>query len=156
MTTVQFDSQKIEQLLKVATSERQRKMYQALLDKAQKQERSSTKNKRPETISSTEKTAQTKTKTSTKTQKKTKTIKKNQKVATQSTSTEAATSTKHSTKNVTESSPLPPTAVTPEPAPSNIEPALQTELKSQSKKKQPAIKAPIFQAIGTMIATPYF
>ncbi len=157
MTTVQFDSQKIKQLLKSATSERQRKMYQALLEKAQKQERSSTKNKRAETISSTEKTAQTKTKSSTKTQKKTKTVKKNQKVATQSTSTEASTTTKQSSQNLTESSPLPPTSA--EPAPSTIEPAPQTESKSQSKKKkkkQPAVKTPIFQALGTVIATPYF
>ena len=159
MTTAQFDSQKIEQLLNAATSERQRKMYQALLDKAQKQERSSTKNKIPETIPSTEKTAQTKTKSSTKTQKKTKTVKKNQKVATQSTSTEASTTTKQSPKTLTEFSPLPPTPETPEPAPSTIEPAPQTEPKSQSKKsqkKQPETKPPIFQALGTMIATPYF
>ena len=103
MTTAQFDSQKIEQLLKSATSERQRKMYQALLEKAQKQERSSTKNKRAETIPSTEKTAQTKTKSSTKTQKKTKTVKKNQKVATQSTSTESSTTTKKIPQTITES-----------------------------------------------------
>ena len=160
MTTVQFDSQKIEQLLKSATSERQRKMYQALLDKAQKQERSSTKNKRSETIPSTEKTAQTKTQSSTKTQKKTKTLKKNQKVATQPTSTEASTTTKQSSQTLTESSSLPPTSA--EPAPSTIEPAPQTEPQSQSKKKkkkkkqQPAVKTPIFQALGTMIATPYF
>ncbi len=157
MTTAQFDSQKIEQLLNAATSERQRKMYQALLEKAQKQERSSTKNKRAETISSTEKTAQTKTKSSTKTQKKTKTVKKNQKVATQSTSTEASTTTKQSSQTLTESSPLPPTSA--EPAPSTIEPAPQTESKSQSKKKkkkQPATQTPRFQALGTVIATPYF
>ena len=159
MSIVQFDSQKIEQLLNSATSERQRKMYQALLDKARSQERSSTKNKRPEATPSTEKTAQTKPKSSTKTQKKTKTVKKNQKVATQSTSIEASTTTKQSPQTLTESSPLPPTSATPEPASSTIEPAPQTEPKPQSKKsesQQPATKPPIFQALGTMIATPYF
>ena len=166
MTTVQFDSQKIEQLLNTATSERQRKMYQALLDKARKQERSSTKNKRSETIPSTEKTAQTTTKSSTKTQKKTKTVKKNQKVATQSTTTEVSTTTKQpskqSSKTLTESSPLPPAPVTSETIASTstaTEQAPQTEPQSQSKKKkkkQPATKSPIFQALGTLIATPYF
>ena len=132
MSIVKFDSQKIEQLLNSATSSRQRKMYQALLDKARSQERSSTTDQTSKTTSSTEKTAQTTTKTQTKTQKKTKTVKKNQKFSPQSATTEVSTPTKQSSK---------------------------TEPKSQSKKsqkKQPAVKPPIFQAIGTMIATPYF
>ena len=164
MSIVQFDSQKIEQLLNSATSERQRKMYQALLDKARSQELSSTVNKAPETTPSTEKKAQTTTKgqTKTKTQKKTKTVKKNQKTTPQSATTEASTPTKQSSKTVTESSPLPPTPETPQPAPSAIDQAPQTEPKSQSKKskkskkKQTAAKPTIFQAIGTVIATPYF
>ncbi len=163
MSIVQFDSQKIEQLLNSATSERQRKMYQALLDKARKQERSSTTNKTPETTPSTEKKTQTTTKgqTKTKTQKKTQTVKKNKKTTPQSVTTEVSTSTKQSTKTVTESSPLSPTAETPQPAPSAIDQAPQTEPKSQSKKskkskkKQTAAKPTIFQAIGTVIATPY-
>ncbi len=160
MSIVQFDSQKIEQLLNSATSERQRKMYQALLDKARKQERSSTTNKTPETTPSTEKKTQTTTKgqTKTKTQKKTQTVKKNQKTTPQSTTTEVSTPTKQSPKTVTESSPLPPTPETPQPAPSAIDQTPQTEPKSQSKKsqkKQPAAKPTIFQAIGTVIATPY-
>ncbi len=161
MSIVQFDSQKIEQLLNSATSSRQRKMYQALLDKARSQERSSTTNKAPETTPSTEKKTQTTTKgqTKTKTQKKTKTVKKNQKVATQSATTEASTPTKQSSQTVTESSPLPSKPKTPEPAPSTTDQAPQTEPKSQSpkpEKQQTAAKAPIFQAIGTVIATPYF
>ncbi len=176
MSIVQFDSQKIEQLLNAATSERQRKMYQALLDKARSQERSSTTNKAPETTSSTEKKAQTTTKgqTKTKTQKKTKTVKKNKKTTRISATTEASTPTKQSTKTVTESSPLPPTPETPQPGPSTIDErpraadrrkgtrefdqAPQTEPKSQSQKpekQQPAAEAPIFQAIGAVIATPY-
>ncbi len=161
MSIVQFDSQKIEQLLNSATSERQRKMYQALLDKARSQERSSTINKAPETNPSTEKKTQTTTKgqTQTKTQKKTKTVKKNQKTTRISATTEVSTPTKQSNKTVTESSPLPPTPETPQPGPSTIDQAPQTEPKSQSQKsqkKQPATKPPIFQALGTMIATPYF
>ncbi len=158
MSIVQFDSQKIEQLLNAATSERQRKMYQALLVKARSQERSSTVNKASETTPSTEKTAQTTSKNQTKTQKKTKTVKKNQKVATQSATIEITTATKQFSKTVTESSPLPPTPETLDPAPSAIDVASQTEPKSQSKKpkkQQTAAKAPIFQAIGTVIATPY-
>ena len=148
MTIVQFDSQKIEQLLKSATSERQRKMYQALLEKARKQERSSTKKKTPETIPSTEKTAQTTTKSSTKTQKKTKTVKKNQKIATQSATIEITTPTKQFSKTVTESK------LTEDS--SDLSP--QTEPKSQSKKskKQPRDpNTPLFQALGAVIATPY-
>ncbi len=104
MSVVQLDRQKIEQLLNSATSSRQRKMYQALLDKARKQERSSAKNKRPETIPSTEKKTQTTTKgqTQTQTQKKTKTVKKNKKTTPQSVTTEASTPTKQSSKTVTE------------------------------------------------------
>ena len=200
MSIVQFDSQKIEQLLNSATSERQRKMYQALLDKARSQERSSTANKAPETTSSTEKKTQTTTKGKTKT--KTKTVKKNQKTTPQSATTEVSTATKQSNKTVTESSPLPPTPETPQPGPSTIDErgkgaskhndltrdtnntiyqapfspraadrrkgprefdqAPQTKPKSQSKKskkskkKQTAVKPTIFQAVGTVIATPYF
>ncbi len=59
MSIVQFDSQKIEQLLNSATNSRQRKMYQALLDKALRQEISSTNSSSPSsTESSTEKKAQ--------------------------------------------------------------------------------------------------
>ena len=160
MSIVQFDSQKIEQLLNSATSERQRKMYQALLDKARSQERSSTANKAPETTPSTEKKTQTTTKgqTKTKTQKKTQTVKKNKKTTPQSATTEASTPTKQSTKTVTESSPLSPTAETPEPATSTTDQAPQTEPKSQSKKQkkqQRDPEAPIFQALGAVIATPY-
>ena len=169
MTIVQFDSQKIEQLLNSATSERQRKMYQALLDKARSQERSSTTNKAPETTPSTEKTAQTltkgKTETKTQTQKKTQTVKKNKKTTPQSATTEVSTSTKQSSKTVTESSSLPPKPETPDPATSAIDVAPQTEPKSQSqskksqskkrKKQQTAAETPIFQAIGAVIATAY-
>ena len=155
MTIVQFDSQKIEQLLKSATSERQRKMYQALLEKARKQERSSTNNQAAETTTPTEKTAQTTTKNptktqknQTKTQKKTKTVKKNQKVATQSATIEITTPTKQFSKTVTESK------LTEDS--SDLSP--QTEPKSQSKKskKQPRDpNTPLFQALGAVIATPY-
>ena len=110
MTTAQLDPQKIEKLLKAATSQRQRKMYQTLLDKARKQEKDTTAKEAPETTPSTAKKTQSTPKKKTKAKKKTK----------------------------TESSPLPPTST--ETAPSNIEPAPQTELKSQSPETQTAVQ----------------
>ena len=142
MTTAQLDPQKIEKLLKAATSQRQRKMYQTLLDKARKQEKDTTAKESPKTTPSTAKKAQ----------KKTKTVKKNQKVATQSTTKEVSTATKQSSKTATESSSL--SSASTEPAPSNIESTPQTEPKSQSQEKQTAATAPLFQALGTVIATP--
>ena len=148
MSSVKFDSQKIEQLLNAATSERQRKMYQALLDKARNQERSSKSEKTVEIIPSTEKKSQTKTKGQTKTQKKTKTVKKNQKASSESTTIEVFTPTKKSSKTVTESKLIE----------DSLEVPSQTEVKSQSKKsekQESAVKSPLFQAIGSVIATPY-
>ena len=147
MSTVKFDSQKIEQLLNAATSERQRKMYQALLDKARNQERSSKSEKTVEIIPSTEKKSQTKTKGQTKTQKKTKTVKKNQKASSESTTIEVFTPTSTS-KTVTESKLIE----------DSLEVPSQTEVKSQSKKsekQESAVKSPLFQALGSVIATPY-
>ena len=148
MSTVKFDSQKIEQLLNAATSERQRKMYQALLNKARSEEHSSTPEKNPKTTSLTVKKTQTTSKTKTKTQKKTKTVKKNQKASSESTAIEVFTPAKKSSKTVTESQLIEDSS----------EVSLQTELKSQSKKsekKESAELPSIFQAIGTVIATPY-
>ena len=108
MSIVQFDSQKIEELLKAATTQRQRKMYQALLDKARSQERSSTTDKKPETTPLTEKKAQTPTKKKSETKKKTQTVKKNQKANSQSATTETSTKKKQSAKPPTESSKLTP------------------------------------------------
>ncbi len=148
MSTVQFDSQKIEQLLNAATSERQRKMYQALLNRARSQESLSTPEKTAKTTPSTVKKTQTTSKTQAKTQKKTKTVKKNKKENPESAAIEVLRPTKQSSPTGSESklaegsSDVPP----------------QTSPKSQSKKsqkKQPAVKAPIFQAIGAVIATPY-
>ena len=112
MSIVQFDSQKIEQLLSSATSERQRKMYIALLDKARSQERSSTDSSAPLTNPSTEKKvrngSQTLTKEKSETKKKTQSVKKNQKANRQSATTKASTLTIQFTKPVTESSKLTP------------------------------------------------
>ncbi len=100
MSIVQFDSQKIEQLLNSATSERQRKMYQALLNKARSQERSSTDSSATRTNPSTEKKvrngSQTIPKEKSKTKKKTQTVKKNQKANPISATKEASTSKKQS------------------------------------------------------------
>ncbi len=63
MSVVQFDIQKIEQLLNSATSERQRKMYQALLNKALRQEGVSINSKASQTTPETEKKSKTETKT---------------------------------------------------------------------------------------------
>ena len=148
MGVVQFDIQKIEQLLNSATNERQRKMYQALLNKARSQERASTDSSASRTTPSTAKKTPTKTKGHTETQKKTKTTKKNQKATPQSATIEASPLILQSTKPVTESK------LTEEK--SSVPP--QTELESQSKepeKQQPDLEPTIFQAIGTVVATPY-
>ncbi len=75
MSVYELDIQKIEQLLNSATSSRQRKMYQALLDKALSQKRSPNNDPTP----STEKKTQTKTNHSTETKTKTKTTLKQKK-----------------------------------------------------------------------------
>ena len=84
MSVVQLDLQKIEQLLNSATNERQRKMYQALLDKAQSQFENSTADKAPLTTPSTENQAQTQTIGHTETKTQAKTAKKKKKKATES------------------------------------------------------------------------
>lgn len=197
MSIVQFDSQKIEQLLSDATSERQRKMYIALLDKARSQERSSTDSSAPLTNPSTEKKmrngSQTLPKEKSETKKKTQSVKKNQKANRQSATTKASTPTIQFTKPVTESSkltpdsseqtpsepsrgknklvqdsrlrssgqkeePLPTTRETSEPSQGASDLADQTSLKSPSQKAekpQPDKAVPIFQGLGTVIATPY-
>ena len=167
MSIVQFDSQKIEQLLNSATSERERKMYQALLDKARSQERSSTDSSAPCTTPSTEKklpntavhssgnsisagsATQTRTKGKTETKKKTQTLKKNQKADCQSAIIEASTPTKKSKKTVTKSS---------KHTPDSSEVPPQTQLKSQDpkpQKQQLDAEPTFFQAVGALIATPY-
>ncbi len=146
MSVVQLDIQKIEQLLNSATTSRQRKMYQALLDKALSQKRASTDSSILLTTPETEKKAKTKTKGQTETQKKTKTVKKNKKATPQSATTEASPA-KQSTKPLTESK------LTEEE--SEVPP--QTELKSKSKKPQqhPDDEPTMFQALGTILAAPY-
>ncbi len=79
MSVYELDIQKIEQLLNSATSSRQRKMYQALLDKARSQFENSTETIAPQTTPETEKKAQTKTNQKTETKTKAKTTKKLQK-----------------------------------------------------------------------------
>ncbi len=150
MSVVQLDLQKIEQLLNSATNERQRKMYQALLDKARSQFVESTADKASRTTPSTENQAQTQTigQTETKTKAKTAKKKKKKKATPQSATTEASPAIQ-STPPVTEST----TQLTEEE--SSVPP--QTEPKSQSKEPQQQSDAepPIFQALGTIIATPY-
>ncbi len=153
MSIVQFDSQKIEQLLNSATSSRQRKMYQALLDKARSQERSSTNSKTPETTPETEKKAQTLTKgqTETKTKTSTKTTKK-QKKETGKSDTREADSVK-----VQKTTPVPESTTTqlPQEKP-NVPPQTELESLSEATQKQPPDKeTPIFQAKGVLILTPY-
>ncbi len=150
MSVVQLDLQKIEQLLNSATNERQRKMYRALLDKARSQFVNSTADKADPTTPEPENQAQTKTKgqTETKTKAKTAKKKKKKKATPQSATTEASPAIQ-STPPVTEST----TQLTEEE--SSVPP--QTEPKSQSKEPQQQSDAepPIFQALGTVIATPY-
>ena len=155
MSIVQFDSQKIEQLLNSATSSRQRKMYQALLDKARSHSLSSTNSSAPETTPSTEKKAQTltnqKTETKTKTKTKTKTTKKQKKETGKSATTEASTPTIQSTTPVPEST----TTQLPQEKP-NVPPQTSLESLSEATQKQPPDKeTPIFQALGVLILTPY-
>ncbi len=148
MSVVQFDIQKIEQLLNSATSERQRKMYRSLLDKALSQKRASTDSSAPRTTPETEKKAKTKTNQKTETKTKAKTAKK-KKATRKSTTTEASPPIPQSTPPVTES-----TQLTQEK--SDVPP--QSSLESLSKepqKQQLDAEPPIFQALGTVIATPY-
>ena len=133
MGIVQFDIQKIEQLLNSATSERQRKMYQALLNKARRQERPSTDSSAPGTTPETEKKTQTKTN-------------KKKKATRQSATTSASPAT----------TPVPESTTQLTEEESKLSP--QTELKSQSpkpEKQQSDAEPTIFQAIGALIATPY-
>ena len=156
MSVYELDIQKIEQLLNSATSERQRKMYQALLDKARSQERASTDSKASRTTPSTEKKAKAKTKTTKNKKKKATPQSARTTHGTEpssvpvSSTTEASTPTIQSTKPLTEST----TQLTEEE--SSVSP--QTEPKSQSKeppKQQSDAEPPIFQAKGALIATPY-
>ena len=136
MGVVQFDIQKLEQLLNSATSERQRKMYQALLNKARRQERASINSSAPGTTPETE--------------KKTKATKAKKKATRQSATTSASPAIPQSITPVPEST----TQLTEEE--SDLPP--QTELKSQSpkpEKQQPNAETRIFQAIGAIVATPY-
>ncbi len=143
MSVYELDIQKIEQLLNSATTSRQRKMYQALLDKARNQKRSSNNDPTPET----EKKTQTKTNQKT----KTKTTLKQKKATRKEANTEASTPTIQSTTPGPEST----TQLTQEES----EVPTQTELKSKSEKlqqqQQPDSEPRIFQALGTILATPY-
>ena len=94
MSVYELDLQKIEQLLNSATSSRQRKMYQALLDKARSQLVQSTETIAPQTTPETEKKAKTKTNQKTKTKTKAKTTKKLQKATTRRKAKEATISAK--------------------------------------------------------------
>ncbi len=150
MSVYELDLQKIEQLLNSATSSRQRKMYQALLDKARSQLVQSTETIAPQTTPETEKKAKTKTNQKTKTKTKAKTTKKLQKATTKETTNEASTPTILATTPVSEST----TQLTPlesdgktltEPLP----------LPQEQPKQQPDSETTIFQALGTILATPY-
>ncbi len=148
MSVYELDIQKIEQLLNSATSERQRKMYKSLLDKARSQELSSTSDPTPETTPETEKKTQTKTNHSTETKTKTKTTLKQKKSTRQSATTEAPTPTTEPCQPILESTTLPQSSDLPS----------QTELKSKSEKpqQQHSDEEPrIFQALGTILAAPY-
>ena len=150
MSVVQFDIQKIEQLLNSATSERQRKMYRSLLDKALSQKRASTDSSAPRTTPETEKKAKTKTNQKTETKTKAKTTKK-KKATRKSTTTEAEASPAipESKTPVTES-----TQLTQEK--SDVPPQSSLESLSEApQKQQPDAEPPIFQALGTILATPY-
>ena len=160
MSIVQFDSQKIEQLLNSATNERQRKMYQALLDKARSQEISSTNSSSASsTESSTEKKAETltnqktetKTKTKTTNKKKKATANKKKKATRKSATTEASTPTIQSTTPVPEST----TTQLPQEE-SDVPPQTSLESLSEATQKQHSDDEPRrFQALGALIAAPY-
>lgn len=147
MSIVQLDLQKIEQLLNSATTQRQRKMYQALLDKARSQERLSTDSSRAETTPETKKKTQTLTKTTNSLQQATR------KSATTFDSPaipESKTPVPESTTQLTLlESDAPPFAEGKPP---------QTSLESSSEvpqQQQPNEEPRIFQALGALIATPY-
>lgn len=163
MSVVQLDLQKIEQLLNSATSSRQRKMYQALLDKARSQLVQSTETIAPQTTPETrtarapepssgdvssEKKAQTKTNQKTETKTKTKTTLKQKKATTKETTNEASTPTRQSTTPVTEST----TQITQFESDGKT---ITEPLPEEQPKQQPDSETPIFQALGTILATPY-
>ncbi|MDJ0592913.1 MAG: hypothetical protein QNJ72_23465 [Pleurocapsa sp. MO_226.B13] len=145
MSVYELDIQKIEQLLNSATSERQRKMYKSLLDKARSQELSSTSDPTPETTPETEKKTQTKTNHSTETKTKTKTTLKQKKSTRQSATTEAPTPTIQSTTSTK-------LTLNESDVPTQTEPSLsQSERTQQHSDDEPRI----FQALGTLVAAPY-
>ena len=150
MSVVQLDIQKIEQLLNSATTSRQRKMYQALLDKARSQKRSSTDSSAPGTTPETEKKTQTKTKGQTETKTKAKTANKKKKATLTSTTTEASPAIPQSKTT----DPGATTQLTPDS--SDTPPQTQpSSLSIAPQKQQPDAETRIFQALGTVIATPY-
>ncbi len=143
MSVYELDLQKIEQLLNSATSSRQRKMYQALLDKARSQFVQSTETIVPQTTPETEKKAKTKTNQKTETKTKAKTTLKQKKATTKEASNEASTPTILATTS---------TQLTPleSDVPTQTEP-----LPQEQPKQQPDSEPTIFQALGTILATPY-
>lgn len=153
MSIVQLDIQKIEQLLNSATSSRQRKMYQTLLDKARSQQQLSTNSKASQTTPeirtarasepssgdvSSEKKAKTKTNHSTETLTEAKTTKKQKKTTCK--------------KATTSPSPAEPESQTP--VSESITQLTQQE-SSAPQQQQPDVEQRIFQALGTILATPY-
>lgn len=146
MSIVQLDIQKIEQLLNSATTSRQRKMYQALLDKARSQERLSTDSLAPQTTPEIENKAKAKTKAKTETQ----TTKAKKKATPQSATTFASTAIPESQTPVSEST----TQLTLKK--SDVPPQTQLHTKSEApQQQQPDAKRRTFQALGTLIAAPY-
>ncbi|MGB5970185.1 MAG: hypothetical protein WBG70_17860, partial [Spirulinaceae cyanobacterium] len=118
---VQFDLQKIEQLMDSATTPRQRKMYQALLDKAKEQSSSSTDSEISETTSPVQQQPPNST------EPESETTKTNETTVETSQSTETA-----ETKSL-----------------------LQLEEEKAPPEALPETKPPLFQAIGSIIATPF-
>ena len=123
-----------------ATTPRQRKMYQALLDKAKKQSNSSTDSETSETTSPIQQqppdSTKSESKPSAETTKSTKTAKTNKTTVETSQSTE-------------------PTQSTPVSTPAETKPSPQLEEEKAPPETLPEIKPPLFQAIGAIIATPF-
>jgi hypothetical protein len=138
MSIVQLDIQKIEQLLNSATTSRQRKMYQALLDKARSQQRLSTDSKASQTTPEIEKKAKTKTNHLTETLTEAKTTKKQKKTTRK--------------KATTSASPAEPESQTPV---SESTTQLTQQESEAPQQQQPDVEGRIFQALGTILAAPY-
>lgn len=137
MAAVKSDLQKLENLLKSATNERQRKMYQSLLDKARQgslHQKSTAKSSQADKVTTASKDNQ----------------KQKEQTTKQVLSEVDASALKTTNKNNSDNSGDDPNAIASQP-PAELKEVAPNRAK---KKKSKANKATIFQAVGLIKCTP--